>query len=273
MHNIDSWDFNVWEYKEDELLLCALEMFSPFLSLFSSEKSLEIFLRKIKDNYHENPYHNFRHALDVGQFVYKLEKDGILKKKFEAGERFSLILAAFCHDLGHPGKNNNYQKIFHTDLYKRFGEISTLEKYHIHLLLELLKDKNAPLLPQKMEPFFTEAILATDMSLHEECMKKIARKAPLYLSMLILKCADLGQLIRPPYVSKHWVGCLHEELSLQRVEEKARGVEDSLSDAAFTEKQIASQQEFIEKTALPLFKELGLAFPELQNLWKRIKTS
>lgn len=89
------------------------------------------FIFDICNSYHgTNPYHNFRHAVDVLQAnYYFLCKMGLLKPMYPSNEFtfghsqnpvirlmtpldiFALLMASIGHDVGHPGVNNNFMVI------------------------------------------------------------------------------------------------------------------------------------------------------------------
>lgn len=120
MKDLTAWEFNIWDYPEEELSSVAEEMFRSYFEEFRIDSHLLLnFITRVQKNYKANPYHNFRHALDVTQFVYKLDYDGVLKERFDSHERFSLLLAAIGHDLGHPGTENSFHREFHTDLIEK----------------------------------------------------------------------------------------------------------------------------------------------------------
>jgi hypothetical protein len=84
------------------------------------------FIFDICNSYHStNPYHNFRHAVDVLQAnYYFLCKLGVLKPMnenanfspveseikglFQPLDIFALLMASIGHDVGHPGVNNSF---------------------------------------------------------------------------------------------------------------------------------------------------------------------
>ena len=80
------------------------------------EKKLRLFIIDVKSNYNENPYHNFRHAVDVAQFVYCFLLLPKLKDFFTVLEKFAILTSALCHDLDHPGLNNTFQVNAATEL-------------------------------------------------------------------------------------------------------------------------------------------------------------
>jgi hypothetical protein len=85
------------------------------------------FIFDICNSYHStNPYHNFRHAVDVMQANYyflctlgalepmrpiEISQSQIhpqIKALFQPLDIFALLMASIGHDVGHPGVNNNF---------------------------------------------------------------------------------------------------------------------------------------------------------------------
>ena len=61
------------------------------------------FLQSISQTYNKVPYHNWRHACDVTQFVnyeIKLAKMDTVFNKFEL---FGIFVSSICHDANHDG--------------------------------------------------------------------------------------------------------------------------------------------------------------------------
>ena len=66
--DLDTWDFDAFAYDDIELLplLMLTEMNS--LERFNIPEELcKNFISNIRQNYFDNPYHNFNHAVDVMQ--------------------------------------------------------------------------------------------------------------------------------------------------------------------------------------------------------------
>lgn len=136
------------------------------------------FLRVVEGDYSkDNPYHNNIHAADVLQTLFSLLRMGGDKYLNAPLETFSIICAAACHDMGHPGRNNNYQVNAKSDLAIIYNDSSVLESMHAarayRLIMAAPTDANlnilAGLQQSQQEAFrsiFCKAILATDMSHH-----------------------------------------------------------------------------------------------------------
>jgi hypothetical protein len=108
---VNSWDFDVLKFSTLELMEVCSYVFDVF-HLFDEFKcpamTMSFFLGEVSSRYKENPYHNFQHAMDVTQTVYRFISVTQLNTILSPLEVFSLLLAAVGHDLGHPGVNNAF---------------------------------------------------------------------------------------------------------------------------------------------------------------------
>ena len=90
--------------------------------------------------YFDNPYHNFRHGLDVMQMM-AFAMHGI-RARYTAGvtllqTRIALV-AALAHDIGHTGRTNNFLVAVRNDLAITYNDVSVQEQMHASKLLQLL---------------------------------------------------------------------------------------------------------------------------------------
>ena len=77
--NLEEWSFNVFSFNKDELVGVVFEMFQRrgLIQVLGINKDHFLsFIQSVKDNYLENPYHNFHHGTSVLQFIYKMDNDG-----------------------------------------------------------------------------------------------------------------------------------------------------------------------------------------------------
>merc|ERR1719410_638142 len=171
-----------------------------------SVKKLFYFLRAIENDYNsENIYHNSMHAADVLQSVHALiqmtrEQNSKALFEFSQLDVFMILVAAACHDVDHPGLNNNYQINAKTEIALLYNNVSVLENHHAaHTLRKMLKPKTrtsfvttkglcdvtidndqdfnflSDVSPETFESIrskIKEAILLTDMSLHNSIVEK-----------------------------------------------------------------------------------------------------
>jgi len=143
-----------------------------------------------------NPYHNFRHIIDVLHACHCLLTTYEAKYYLQTIDIFVLLISALVHDLGHPGLNNTYQTNALTQLAIRYNDSSVLENHHSALafdlfynpihqcnLLEGMEKEQAKYVRRAI----IKAILGTDMVHH------FALKGE-YESTLATKFASLNQL-------------------------------------------------------------------------------
>lgn len=57
-----------------------------------------------------NPFHNYRHGVMVLYSTnYLVNLIPLLRDNFDIHFKFAFLLSAYCHDLDHPGTNNNLE--------------------------------------------------------------------------------------------------------------------------------------------------------------------
>ena len=50
--------------------------------------------------------------------------------------QYALLIASLCHDMGHPGKTNNFLIATRDRLALRYNDVSVLENHHCASLFE-----------------------------------------------------------------------------------------------------------------------------------------
>ncbi|EHH51837.1 High affinity cGMP-specific 3',5'-cyclic phosphodiesterase 9A, partial [Macaca fascicularis] len=228
--------FDVWLW---EPMLSCLEHMYHDLGLVRDFSINPVTLRRwlcVHDNYRNNPFHNFRHCFCVAQMMYSMVWLCGLQEKFSQTDILILMTAAICHDLDHPGYNNT-------------GMITL--------------------------------ILATDMARHAEIMDSFKEKMENFdysneehmtlLKMILIKCCDISNEVRPMEVAEPWVDCLLEEYFMQSDREKSEG----LPVAPFMDRdkvtKATAQIGFIKFVLIPMFETVLFPMVEeimLQPLWE-----
>ncbi len=178
---------------------------------------LRSFLYAIEASYRPwNPYHNFRHAVDVLMNVYYFLTNSDLKEYILPIDMLALSLAAICHDIDHPGCSNAFEvripfmsacNCIHANVHillehtlkiscsgthqinthsakaNRYNDISVLENHHSSFTFLLLRHPHFNILSGlSMEEFkeirrvVIQAILATDMAFHFDALAKFVQK-------------------------------------------------------------------------------------------------
>ena len=243
------------------------------------------FLTEIRDTYKKVPYHNWRHAVDVTQFVtYELVTSGY-DKILSSFEIFGLLVACLCHDANHDGFTNVYNVKAETPLGILFKNQSVMETHHCAVSIDIIsKDATnifASLNPaeyKKMWNLIISLILITDMAKHFTFLKEFkeifesgqwnpqGNPDHLLIAMqMILKCGDISNVSRPFELANKWCDVLCEEFFRQGDLEQASGMEytSDLNDRAHLDKP-KSQIGFYTFVCLPLYQATAQAIPKLQ---------
>ena len=266
-----------------------------------SNEKLFRFICEMRDTYNPVPYHNWRHAVDVTQFVSYQIAISNLKNVLTKFELFALLVSGICHDANHDGFTNVYNVKAETPLGILFKNQSVMETHHCSVSIGVLsKPQNnlfESLLPAEYKKMWTtiiQLILATDMAKHFELLKQFNQlkddnqytmeneEHRLLTMQLVLKCGDISNVSRPFELADKWCDVLCEEFFRQGDLEMANGMEytSDLNDRAHLDKP-KSQIGFYTFVCLPLFEAMARAVPELivnvnqvksnLSIWKKQK--
>ncbi|EAY21000.1 3'5'-cyclic nucleotide phosphodiesterase family protein [Trichomonas vaginalis G3] len=251
------------------------------------------FLTEIRDTYKKVPYHNWRHAVDVTQFVvYELLESGCDKvlTKFEV---FALLVSAVCHDANHDGFTNVYNVKAETPLGILFKNQSVMETHHCQVAIGVISKEECNIFSalnagdnRTMWMTIISLILSTDMAKHFEILKNFNaimdagefsmenKDHRILLMQLLLKTADISNVSRPFDIANRWCDILCEEFFRQGDLEMAQGMEytSDLNDKAHLDKP-KSQIGFYTFVCLPLYQALARAFPQLSVNVKSVQSN
>ncbi|KAK9372817.1 uncharacterized protein V1513DRAFT_206984 [Lipomyces chichibuensis] len=252
---IGDWDFPANKLTDDELTQCAYYIFRHSFTmpevqhLILSPDDLQHFISVVRASYQSrNPYHNFRHVVDVLQATFSFllamqvlppytkstppQQEGIcatsLARILDPVDALVLLLAAIGHDVGHPGVTNAFLIASRSPLARLYNDRSVLESFHCAAFNQILA-RYWPVMQQKtIKDLIVDAVMATDMALHFDYMRKLdsilldgavlvtddetenARRKRLLCSTLI-KCADISNVARRLDISTHWGNALTQE--------------------------------------------------------------
>ena len=188
------------------------------------------------------PYHNFRHVVDVLQATFHfLLRIGALppypSRSGQLGddappkspmaslihpfEALTLLITAIGHDVGHPGVNNGFLVVLNAPLAQLYNDRSVLESFHCAAYSQILRRYwPAAFNNTKMRNLMISSILATDMGLHFDYMKKLGEtqeklkannstegwndraieEQKALACALLIKCADISNVVSLPLV-------------------------------------------------------------------------
>ncbi|KAK1751784.1 3',5'-cyclic-nucleotide phosphodiesterase regA [Echria macrotheca] len=311
---VGKWHFCAHSFTDDELIQAAAVMFKHALAMPELEKwrlpadQLTCFLVACRAAYNIFvPYHNFRHVVDVLQATFHfLIRIGALSpypsasgppveqstkspmatllKPFDA---LTLLITAIGHDVGHPGVNNGFLVTLNAPLAQLYNDRSVLESFHCAAYSQILRRYwPAAFGDNKMRGLMISSILATDMGLHFDYMKKLAdlqdklresnstegwnarlideQKA--LACALLIKCADISNVARRHDTALKWMHVLSDEFARQAAMESELAIPTSLVAPPKKETLTLhkSQLSFMNLFAIPLFKGVADILPAMQ---------
>ena len=290
---LKSLEFCVFDYDDQTLLLCLEQIFKNVTQeLNIASTTLKTFLMVVKENYCDSvPFHNFKHAFAVTQHAYFLLDKCGLNTKLEATEILALLVACYCHDVGHPGLNNTYQKNAMTPLAMRYNDVSILENYHCSCTFDILSHASCNMVgnlsgtqaKRKFREIVIELILATDVSKHKVHYQGLSDlqgtginwdNASHRLTVLknLMMMSDLNNESRSFEISQKWGPLVQEEFYRQgdREREGNLPIDPMMERTAVVEKE---QQGFIKFLCLPLYQINAEFFPELSVCVDNLKNN
>ena len=314
-NDLFSFEFNVFDFYEKYEHLIPFTLSSQIilnkynLSKYSNSITIYNFLKSIKDHYSKNAiYHTEKHAIDMLQTlsIYISKSNVINYIDLNDIDIISLLVAGLCHDVGHPGYNNDFQIKMMTDLTITYNDKSVLENYHISLTFQILKNENCNIFKLLTKNEFSyirkrmiDMVLATDMSFHSriialmknrvennnikngENSDKIINKnnndnifnEQQEVLNYLIHIGDLSHSSKNFEITYKWSYLLSEEFWRQGDEEKEKGFcinflfERSNTDIP------RNQVGFIKGIIIPSFEILVEFLPELSYYWEQVNTN
>ena len=250
------------------------------------------FIWEIHLTYHDVPYHNWIHAVDVTQYVSYEVRIAEMKNKYSKFELLALLVAAVCHDAGHDGFNNIYNVKAETPLGILFKDQSVMETYHCTVAINVLARDECNLFhaiseqdQKKIWGIIIKLILATDMAFHFKLVKQASEMCdagPFDITdpdqrilglQLILKVADISNVSRPFKLADKWCDVLSEEFFRQGDHEKQSfGLTSPLNDRENPDKP-KSQIGFYNFVCIPLYSVISRMFPQLEVNLNSVKSN
>ena len=277
LKELRNWSFDAFTYassKDKEfplarLFMAAFDVFAnggvgerkredvkEIFALINREKLFE-FAQSIEHGYvgvDALPYHNVAHGCEVVHATFAILTDVITEETvMDPLSVFSLLVAAIGHDCYHPGCDNATLAKDRVDIKRRYNGQSLSEMVSCEVTLELLRRSGALQSDDGLttsqiafvEDVVATSILSTDLSKHEENLKKNTAENA---AQIVLKSADLAHFARPREVHVKWV---HAAMDEQRRNTKRQvGVKDGHVDWK-------NQVFFAETFVLPTFATLS----------------
>uniref|UniRef100_A0A672SXF3 Phosphodiesterase n=1 Tax=Sinocyclocheilus grahami TaxID=75366 RepID=A0A672SXF3_SINGR len=264
--------FDVWHWEHNEMLSCLEYMYHDLglVKEFNINPiTLKRWLLAIQENYRDNPFHNFRHCFCVSQMMYGMIHLCNLQERLTMTDMCILMTAAACHDLDHPGYNNTYVLFSSNHHCAVAFQILSMPECNIFANVE-------PDSFKQIRQAIITLILATDMARHGEILDSFKQKVDNFdftneehvkcLKMVLIKCCDISNEVRPTEVAEPWVDCLLEEYFMQSDREKSEG----LPVAPFMDRdkvtKPTAQIGFIKFVLIPMFETVMKLFPQIEEI-------
>ncbi|KAI8093765.1 uncharacterized protein BX664DRAFT_358162 [Halteromyces radiatus] len=204
--------FNLYDKSRADIygiLLSCFQKMDVIDRLGWTSSTLLDFLIDVDQGYLPNAYHSFHHAVDVTLVLYYMLREYDIAGHLSPVDIALLFVAGLCHDIGHPGLNNNYQVNMKTDLACRYNNRSVLESYSCSITMELM-DKHQLLssletysyqlgdgiTEEEARLHLIKMILATDMMFHYELQENMAAILDLFQSDDDIRVLKSGQKIK-----------------------------------------------------------------------------
>ncbi|CAG9329120.1 unnamed protein product [Blepharisma stoltei] len=246
------------------------------------DHKLNRFLTAVESGYKKkNYYHNSLHAADVTASAVFLIQEGIeLGNGLADIDIFSLIIAALCHDIGHPGVNNPFLVASKDPLAFKYNDQSVLEHMHTNTTFQILSEDKTNILVnltksdyQRFRKITIQTILGTDLQIHFDKLADFKSmlskrltfsddKFKLLALQMCIKCADIGHGAKTLDLHKKWSNLITKEFFKQGDLERGHGFTVTPlcdKDSVIISK---SQEGFLKVLVRPLF-ESWLEFLEL----------
>ncbi|KAI0971632.1 hypothetical protein F4678DRAFT_70119 [Xylaria arbuscula] len=310
---LGKWHFCAPCFDDDSLLIAATLMFEHALAMPELEKwrlptdQLTTFLVACRAAYNQFvPYHNFRHAVDVLQATFDFlihigalspysstshslptSQESPITSLLKPFEALTLLVSAIGHDVGHPGVNNGFLVTLNAPLAQLYNDRSVLESFHCAAYSQILR-RHWPRVfeDREMRTLMISSILATDMGLHFDYMKRLGdlqkelKSKPLIdewpdrareeqkalVCSLLIKCADISNVARRYDAALQWMNILCDEFSRQAAMEEEIGIKSSLIQPPKKDfRSLATAQiGFVKLFATPLFQGVADILPQMQ---------
>lgn len=277
------WDFDVALVADRKTLCDLVELYfiinGSMASVNVSLDTLKNFVQAVSKSYRENRFHNWRHAVFVAHYTYRLLAEASPLASSEEARppscpsnlppliQFALLVSALVHDSDHPGNTNEYEMLTQSELAKRHGPGSVLEKHHLEVATRLMQLPGCDILESFTESerrlfmlVMQESLMSTDMAVHAALTAEIHRWADasssssssssscdanaatatapshldissldyqLFMCRALLHAADLSSCVRQFYVASAWAGRIQDEFEAQKKKLALVGIQTS----------------------------------------------
>jgi hypothetical protein len=285
-----SWDFNVLILEDKNTLNnCVLQIFHLLLKNINVQLNTEklvSFINEVSNNYYENPFHNYQHAVCVTHTTYLLLIYTHMYTILKPHISLAILFAALLHDIRHPGNTNAYEINSRSKLALLYNDVSVLEQYHcstgfeILYKSELLDNGFSQNELNEIRRTIILSILGTDMEKHESTVKLIdtlSRDMTIVenqynMAKVLIHCADLSNPTRKFIQSYEWCRRIKQELYRQGMKEDILGITSAQGMKVKDLRTIAGNEIlFILFIIKPLWIRMSALFTKLEFVNENIE--
>lgn len=279
--NLGEWHCKTLELEEDvghALQVVGLHLLNSLGCL--QKQKLREFLKKLEESYHANPYHSHVHGADMcNSFFYLLRTSNLWRAHgFVESQRAAVLVAALGHDVGHPGRSNQFLVATQHAWALTYNDSSVAENYHASTTWKMFtaRDEDGSLVQGwsasdlvAARSLLVPLILATDMQHHFESLSAFRvrlgsgsfhpfndPKDEMETLKLLFHAADLGHSAKPWASHYHWSERVTEEFFLQGDEEAQLGLPISPLCSRKNSNLASSQVGFLQFVCVPMWREI-----------------
>lgn len=211
-------------------------------------------------------------------------KDKLFDEHISTLDKFSILIAASIHDIGHPGHGNPFEIQTESELALIYNDQSVLENMHIALAWRLLKNEECNIVSlmtssqkRRFREVLIKCVLATDMSKHSVHSETLDNLVQNYIEHdfetieasdwtsneyllfadqflpVALHTADLGNPAKPIIFYSEWVDRVMNEFFNQGDKERLLSLPISMLCDRFKVNVHAGQVGFINFVIRPWF--------------------
>jgi len=296
---LTNWEFNALDLNDEQLYRMLMLLFTSCEALgvlsVGHDMLMSFFKALNKQYVNTNPYHTFRHGVDVCYMIYRLLRESRANEMVTQLDLVIMLVAAVAHDVGHLGVNNAFLVTTEHQLALVYNDHSPLENMHCTTLFTMLRDQRTELFrslgPEKKKKarlLCLHVIMGTDMAQHfgditkletfyenfqdefekfrteqepPPCMDNEENKS--FVLGILLHTADISGPIRPPKIFSRWSKLVIEEFFKQGDVEKKQNLPVSPMMDRETTNIPQMQMGFIEFVVSPLVIGVAKVFHDL----------
>lgn len=279
------YDFDLSKVSSENILIIE-SIIKDIYTLFEFESfgipldTYTHFISCLQNQYLNNPYHNFNHAVDATVSLCFILQNVTLE--FSKVEKCAMVLAMLSHDVGHFGRTGKFVAEHCIDIIKASTTHSPLEEFHFNKFMEIIECTKLLDKADNKETIVTiiqQLILSTDPATTNEFIEKFDENHPLHIShlhkmKLIIKCSDIGAILKSFDIHSEWSIALAEEFYSQgeELEKMNLFVPDMFNKKK--DNYVKGQLYFFEMYVTPLYLKLlpyitqHNKFDNIQNNYK-----